>query len=243
MQRLPQHGNDSVFALFHTPHLCNIGWYNWAMTTSPENNPTTLETIAESLSELDKFVRTFAVGTVESWKNLETKFDGLRTDVDGLTNRVDGLTAKVGGLADDIAMVKGGHARNAMRQNLYRIADEFGFEFISEVPQAAIIGFSKVATAQGEAANEAESFRNADMVMNVRNTDGQPGYVALEASFTVNGNDVRRAVRNADYLHQYTGLPCYAAVAGVEVLPEAQEAINAGEALLYRIPARELQSE
>ena len=23
MQRLPKHGNDSVFALFHTPRLCN----------------------------------------------------------------------------------------------------------------------------------------------------------------------------------------------------------------------------
>ena len=206
------------------------------MTTSPENAPPTLESIAESqrtltesLSELDKFVRTFAVGTTESWKD-------LRTSVDGLTARIDGLR-------DDIALVKGGHARNAMRQNLSRIADEFGLEFISEVPQAAIIGFSKVATAQGEAANEAESFRNADMVINVRDANGQPGYVALEASFTVNGNDVRRSVRNAVYLHQYTGLPCYAAVAGVEVLPDARETIDNGQVWFYRIPARELQSE
>ena len=206
------------------------------MTTSPENNPPTLESIAESqraltesVTKLDQFVRSIALGTIDV--------------VRGLRNDVDGLTAKVDGLRDDIGLVKGGHARNAMRQNLDRIAAEFSFEFISEVPQAAIIVFSKVAAAQGEAANEAESFRNADMVMNVRDTEGQPGYVALEASFTVNGNDVRRAVRNADYLHQYTGLPCYAAVAGVEVLPEAQAEIDAGKALLYRIPARELQSE
>ena len=185
--------------------------------------------MTERLSELDKFVRTFAVGTTESWRD-------LRTSVDSLTARVDGLR-------DDIGLVKGGHAKNAMRQNLARIADEFGFEFISEVPQAAVIGFSKVATARGEAANEPESFRNADMVMNVRDTKGTLGYVALEASFTVNGNDVRGAVRNADYLHQYTGLPCYAAVAGVDILPEAQAEIDAGQTLLYRIPARELQSE
>ena len=169
--------------------------------------------------------------------------NGLETKVDGLADRVDGLETKVDGLTDDIALVRGGHARTAMRQNLYRIADQFGFEFISEVPQAAIIGFSKVATAQGEAANEAESFRNADMVMNVRDAGGQPGYVALEASFTVNSNDVRRAVRNADYLHQYTGLPCYAAVVGVQVLPDAQAEVDDGKARLYRIRARELQSE
>ena len=195
------------------------------MTTSPENNPPTLESIAESqrplnesLPELDKFVRTFAVGTTESWKD-------LRTSVDGLTARVDGLR-------DDIALVKGGHARNAIRQKLNRIADEFGLEFISEVPQTAIIGFSKVATAQGEAANEAVSFRNADMVINVRDANGQPGYVALEASFTVNGNDVRRAVRNAGHSHQYTGLPFLVAVAGVEVLPKAQDATDGGRPAL-----------
>ena len=100
-----------------------------------------------------------------------------------------------------------------------------------------------MATAQGEAANGAERFRNADMVINVRDANGQPGYVALEASFTVNGNDVRRAVRNAVYLHQYTGLPYYAAVADVEVLPDAREAIDNGQVWFYRIPARDLQSE
>ena len=41
---------------------------------------------------------------------LETKFDGVR---------------------DDLALVKGGHARSAMVHNLPRIADEFGFQFIA----------------------------------------------------------------------------------------------------------------
>ena len=216
------------------------------MTTSPENNPATLEALMEGQTRLADRLNDLAEGQ-ERLSNvvlgLAKVVNGLETKVDGLAARVDGLETKVDGLTDDIALVRGGHARNAMRQNLYRIADEFGFEFISEVPQAAIIGFSKVATARGEAANEAESFRNADMVMNVRDADGHPGYVALEASFTVNRNDVRRAVRNADYLHQYTGLPCYAAVAGVQVLPDAQTEVDDGKALLYRIRARELQSE
>ncbi len=160
-----------------------------------------------------------------------------------LNSRMDGISTKVDGLRDDIGLVKGGHARNAMRQNLPRIADGFGFQFISEVPQAAVIGFSKVAIAQGEAKNEAESFRNADTVIYVLTAVGQPGYVAIEASFTVDSNDVGRAVRNSDYLARFTGLPAYAAVAGVEILPGAQAEIDAGKALLYRIPTRELQSE
>ena len=31
MQRLPQHGNDSLFTLFHTPRFCNRGY----QATSP----------------------------------------------------------------------------------------------------------------------------------------------------------------------------------------------------------------
>ena len=160
-----------------------------------------------------------------------------------IRNDLAGTNAKVDSLRDDIGLVKGGHARNAMRQNLERISDSFGFKFIAEVPQAAVIEFAKVAEAGGEAANDADSFRNTDMVMNVRDNEGQPGYVALEASFTVNNNDVQRAIRNARYLHEYTGLPCYAAVAGVQVLPEAQMEIDAGNALFYQILAREMQSE
>ena len=34
MQRLPQHGNDSLFALFHTPRFCNRGY----QATSPWND-------------------------------------------------------------------------------------------------------------------------------------------------------------------------------------------------------------
>ena len=237
------------------------------MTIPDENTPPTLEGIAAeqqhivtALNALVEAVNSLISGqnslisgqnsqsaAIEALSNGET---ALASAVQALTpgmvdirNDLAGTNAKVDSLRDDIGLVKGGHARNAMRQNLERISDSFGFKFIAEVPQAAVIEFAKVAEAGGEAANDAESFRNADMVMNVRDGEGHPGYVTLEASFTVNSNDVRRAVRNARYLHEYTGLPCYAAVAGVQVLPEAQAEIDAVQALFYQIPARELQSE
>ena len=237
------------------------------MSTPAENDPTTLKNLMELQQQLMGLMESAVdiqsglsqnltalgknqvsmVASLEFLTDFVKEQRGFNNRVEASIvstgERVDGIESKLNGLRDDIGLVKGGHARNAMRQNLARVADEFGFDFISEVPQAAVIGFSKVATAQSEAANEAESFRNADMVMNVMDSAGNAAYVALEASFTVNGNDVRRSVRNAAYLRQYTGLPCHAAVAGVEVLPEAQDAVDAGQVLFYRIPARELQSE
>ncbi len=174
---------------------------------------------------------------------VDAKVTEDRKAINVLTAQMAELEQKFDGVRDDLAMVKGGHARNAMRQNLSRIADEFGFLFIAEMPQQAVIEFSKVAASQGLGQGEAESFRNADMVVHVRDAKGEPGYLAIEASFTIDGNDVRRANRNALFLHQYTGLPAYGAIAGVEVLPDVQEDIDGGNVLFYSIRPRELQSE
>ena len=79
------------------------------------------------------------------------------------------------------------------------------------------------------------------MILHVLSPDNHPGYVAVEASFTVDCRDITRAARNAGYLNKYTGLPSYGVVAGVEVLQDAQKQIESGTVQLYRIQRRELQ--
>ena len=172
-----------------------------------------------------------------------TKLESFEGKVDGLQAKFDGMETKFEGVRDDLSLVKGGHARNAMVHNLARIADGFGFRFIGEVPQDTVLAWARLARGQGESEGDAESFRNADMVINVQDDAGRPGYLAIEASFTVDSTDVRRAMRNAGYLGSYTGLPAYAAVAGVNVMPDVQVDVDAGEVLFYRIKAGELQSE
>ena len=161
----------------------------------------------------------------------------------GLAGKVDGLTAKMDGLTDDIAMVKGGHAIAAMRRNAALIADDLGCQLIEELPQGVIVGFAKVAADNGEPPGEVDSFRHADMVMYGRGANGHPCYIAVEASFTVNANDVRRAARNSGYLQKYTGIQSHAVVAGADVLPDAQALIHQGDAQLYRIRPGDLQPE
>ena len=173
--------------------------------------------------------------------DLTTTVSDLTATVNGLTARVDGLTAKVDGLTDDIAVVKGGHARSAMLRNAALVADALDCQLIAEVPQGVLLGFAKIAEANGEPYNDVQSFKNADMVLHVVNSDNQPGYITVEASFTIGDRDVNRAIRNAGYLSRYTGLLAYPVVAGVDILPDAQERVDNGEARLYRIQRRELQ--
>ena len=111
------------------------------------------------------------------------------------------------------------------------------------MPQGIILGFSRVAASNSEPADDVKSFQHADLILYVSDGQGSPRYLAIEASFTVDGRDIDRAMRNADYLTQYTGLRADPVVAGVEVLSEAQARIDRGEASLYSIERRDLQPD
>ena len=202
------------------------------MTTPDDNGP---PTTAELLG-LQRHV-------LEMLQALTDQVGSLRQEQAQQSQTMAGLAGKVDGLTNDIAMVKGGHAIAAMRRNAALIADDLGCQLIEELPQGVIVGFAKVAADNGEPAGEVDSFRHADMVMYGRVANGHPCYIAVEASFTVNANDVTGAARNAGYLQKYTGIQSHAVVAGVDVLPDAQALIHQGDAQLYRIRPGDLQPE
>ena len=214
-----------------------IGNYIDALWAKVESQGNTIGALAKAHEAEVDVIKVLGDGIIDR----NSSMDGFDSKLDGI---MDGFDAKLDGIRDDIGLVRGGHARNAMRQNLSRIVDHFGFTLISLVPQKSVVAFSKATAAdQGIAPSEVESFGNADMVANVLDSEGKPSYLALEASYTVASNDIRRAVRNAGYVNALTGLSAYAAVTGVQVLPEAQAEIDAGQVLFYQIPAREMQSE
>lgn len=171
----------------------------------------------------------------------------LQESIDSLTAKVDSLTTelntKVDGIRQDLGEVRGGHARSAVLRNAALIAHGLDCRLISEVPQGIILGFSRMAERNNEPVGDVKSFQQADLVLYVSDDQGSPRYLAIEASFTIAGRDVDRAVRNATYLNQYTGLRADPVVAGVEVLPEAQLRIDQGDARLYRIERRDLQPD
>ena len=168
----------------------------------------------------------------EAWDNLGNIANEWFRDLDTKVNEVG---PKLDGIRNDLATVRGGHAHSAVLRNAPLIADALDCSLISEVPKGVIIGLAKIVASDGEPANEVDSFRNADLVLYVTDEEGRPAYIAVEASFTIAPNDVRRAHRNAHYLRRFTGLISLPVVAGVEVLPAAQQQIDRGDAYLYLI--------
>lgn len=87
------------------------------------------------------------------------------------------------------------------------------------------------------------SFHRADLVVRATDADGRIHYIAVEASFTVNGRDSRRALRNAEYITRFTGRPTVPAVAGVRSDYDIHPLVEAGRLRWYEIPFEDIEAE
>ena len=87
------------------------------------------------------------------------------------------------------------------------------------------------------------SFHRADLVMRATDAAGELHYIAVEASFTVNGRDSRRALRNAEYLARFTGRPAVSAVAGVRADYDIHPLVEAGRLHWYEVPSEAVEAE
>ncbi len=142
-----------------------------------------------------------------------------------------------------LGYLRGAHASNTARRDADLIADDMGYQLVDQLPRGMLISFANMARASGKPENNVRSFREADLIMLVRDADGQPAYVAVEASFTVAARDIERAKRNAEYLHEFTGLKAMAAVAGVEITGGQHRNASAAGVHCYTIPGRDLEAD
>ena len=72
--------------------------------------------------------------------------------------------------------------------------------------------------------------------MQVADQDGERHYIAVEASFTVNGRHSRRALRNAELMTRFTGLPAVAAVTDVRLEQDLSEQAEFDQLYWYEVP-------
>ena len=195
--------------------------------------------------------------TDQRFDRLETKVDGLETKVDGLETKVDGLETKVGDLEtkvdslgtkvqsieDSVGLLKGAHARSAALGEASSIAREMGLLRTKNLSRDDLWELIDRADTAGIRANEMKSFRRADLIMEATDSDGETCYIAVEISFTANGRDTTRAIRNAEFLTRFTGKQAYAAVAGRYRDDRIQGDIESGKIFWYPLDPEVLDAE
>ena len=181
---------------------------------------------------------------------LTARVDRLTERVDQLTEQVDQLTEQVKlntqqlaeliqqgkRLQDDVGTIKGFMSDIMVVRLAPSISLKMGLSLQRnlEGPERAALIAGQDLT--GISTGDLESFLLADLIMETGNGAGETVYVAVEASYTVDGRDTDRAIRNADYLTRFTGKPARAAVTGRYKDWNIDGLVDSGAVLWYQFP-------
>lgn len=198
------------------------------------------------VAEMHNFVseiHSFVEATNRRLDALETKVEVIQEDVSTLKKDVSTLKTQVRSIQNDVGILKGGHARTAALREATTIAREMGLRRTKNLTQDDLWTLTDHANTSTIPANELKSYRRADLIMEATDSDGGLCYIAVEISFTANGRDTHRAMRNAKLLTQFTDRRAYPAVAGLRRDDRIQDLIESGTVFWYQLDPDVLEAE
>jgi len=218
------------------------------------------ETLARLAARLDKFAETTNERFDQTDGRLDAmdrRFDGMDQRLDKVEHRLDEVEGRLGGvegrletvesglnaLRNDVAPLKAAHARNAAIEDALEIAESVGLRYTKSLTRKDLWDVTYSVDTSNVPPNELESFRRADLIMEATDETGKPCYIAVEISFTVNGRDTDRAIRNAGFLTKWTGRSARAVVAGFRRDNRIQSRIESGDVSWHQLDAEDLEVE
>ena len=160
----------------------------------------------------------------------------LRTDVDDLKRGQARLQ-------DDVGFIKGRFIYDIVRGDAGVIASEMGFALTHSLTRADLMNITRLQETTDIPRGDMQSFHRADLIIQVTDSENRPHYIAVEASFTVNGRDSRRALRNAELITRFTGQPAHPALAGVRSDQDIRQLFESGQLYWYEISSEDVQPE
>ena len=137
-----------------------------------------------------------------------------------------------------IGELKGSTARYVVGVLFGEIAAHLGFTFQDTLMRRdlnTLIGPQGHTVSKGDR----QSFVRADLVVVATDADGDTHYVAVEASYTADERDTRRARRNADLLQRLTGCPAHAVIASVHNVDSVRQEIDDGAVHWYALDPKD----
>ena len=162
---------------------------------------------------------------------------------DRVEARQDRTEELLGKLIDNVGNLKGAHAKSVAKEEADIIANSLGLRLTRLLTGQEVGELALGRDAADIPRNELLSFRRADIVMEAADADGAPCYVAVEVSYTVNGRDTTRAVRNADMLTRFTGKPARAVVAGLQIDDRVRSDVESGAIFWHEMVEDAVQAD
>ena len=145
-------------------------------------------------------------------------------------------------IRSDLGPIKGWYARSIAVEQAYFLAEDMGLAWVRTLTPPEIGALVRSADLSDLPKNDLRIFGRADLIMETTDEYGGPCYVAVEASFTANGRDTDRAVRNAEILARATGRAARAAVAAKRVDHRIRPRIESGEVFWHELSHHSLEA-
>ena len=185
--------------------------------------------LAKQLIALREEVRRFIAATERRFAAIDRRFDRLEKKTDRIM--------------DDLGVLKGAHARNAALAEASTIARDLGLRRTKTLTSDDLWELTDRADTTGIDRADLRSFRRADLIMEATDEAGASCYVAVEISFTANGRDTTRALRNAEFLTRFTGRRAYAVVSGLRRDDRISDSIDAGAVFWHQLDPEIMEVE
>ena len=191
------------------------------------------------VTELRTDVNELKIGQQE----LRADVNELKIGQQELRTDVDDLKRGQARLQDDVGFIKGRFIYDIVRGDAGVIASEMGFALAHTLTRADLMNITRLQETTDSPRGDMQSFHRADLIMQVTDSENRPHYIAVEASFTVNGRDSRRALRNAELITRFTGQPAHPALAGVRSDQDIRQLFESGQLYWYEISSEDVQPE
>ena len=112
-----------------------------------------------------------------------------------LADELRATNRRIDRMQDDLGWLKGRIIYDIVRDDAGIIAHEMGFVLEQTLVRADLMELTRGQDVSDLSRGTLQSFHRADLMMRVADAEGGQRYIAVEASFTVNGRDSRRARR------------------------------------------------
>ena len=192
--------------------------------------------LAKQLIALREEVHRFIAATDRRFAAIDRRFIAI-------DHRFDRLEKKTDRIMDDLGVLKGAHARNAALAEASTIARDLGLRRTKTLTHDDLWDLTDRADTTAIDRADLRSFRRADLIMEATDEAGASCYVAVEISFTANGRDTTRALRNAEFLTRFTGRRACAVVSGLRRDDRISDSIDAGAVFWHQLDPEIMEVE
>ena len=172
---------------------------------------------------------------------LAERVDALAMRMASLDERFERNDRRLDRIEDALGVLKGAHARKVAERDVGLIARSLGLRERRVLSATDLFDLAAEAGADMNS-GAMQSYLQADLVFEAADAQGETYYVAVEVSYTANGGDTGRALRNSVFLIRFTGCPCQPVVASLHVDDCVSDLLKSGRIVWYRIPREALEA-